>query len=70
MTRANVLIKNAATMQAISDGKGPRTRSSQCGSPRLSEFRAAGREKYLLYSYLPSDEVVESVIPKKIEAAK
>ena len=68
MTRANVLIKNAATIQAITDGKDPHDIVA-LWEPGLSGFRAR-REKYLLYGYLPSDEVTESVIPKKVEKAK
>lgn len=67
-TRANILIKNTATMQALSDGKDPHDIVAPWESG-LSEFRAR-REKYLLYSYLPSDEEIESVIPKKMEKAK
>ena len=67
-TRANVLIKNAATMQALTDGKDPHEIVA-LWEPGLSEFRAR-REKYLLYGYLPSDEEIESVMPKKIDKAK
>ncbi len=68
MTRAATMIKNAATTQAIEAGKDPHEIIAMW-EPGLSEFRAR-REKYLLYGYLPSDEEMESVIPKKLEPAK
>ncbi len=63
--RANTLIKNTATIQAITNGTDPHA-TVEGWEGGLSDFRTR-REKYLLYGYLPTTDVAETVIPAKQE---
>ena len=65
MTRAQTLVKNAGTMDALGNGTDPMKITATWESG-LSDFRQR-REKYLLYGYLPTTEVTESVIPARRE---
>lgn len=65
MTRTMTLVKNVATVKALNDGVDAHDVVA-AWEPALSDFRTR-REKYLLYGYLPSTEIPESVIPAKRE---
>jgi hypothetical protein len=65
---ANRLILNDATMQGLAAGKDPHDIAA-AWEPELWKFREK-RQQYLLYSYLPTAEVPESVIPAKRAATK
>ena len=67
MARSAKLLLNDTTYQAIVSGKDPHEIAAMWETG-LNDFRAR-REKYLLYSYLPSEDSPETVIPAKREAA-
>ncbi|MGI4758142.1 MAG: sodium:solute symporter family transporter [Janthinobacterium lividum] len=63
MARTMTLVKNAATVKALSDGVDAHEIVA-AWEPSLSDFRTR-REKYLLYGYLPSAGVSEVAVPAK-----
>ncbi len=65
MTRAMTLVKNTATVQTLSSDTDPHAAIAAWESS-LGDFRAR-REKYLLYGYLPTTDVAETVVPAKHE---
>ncbi|SEC60120.1 sodium:solute symporter family transporter [Terriglobus roseus] len=62
-TNAKKIIANDATMQALAAGKDPHDIAA-AWEQDLWKFRER-RQQYLLYGYLPTAEVPESVIPAK-----
>ena len=60
---AKKIIVNDATMQALAADKDPHEIAA-AWEPELWKFREK-RQQYLLYGYLPTAEVLESVIPAK-----
>jgi SSS family transporter len=63
LANAKKIIVNDATMQALAAGKDPHDIAA-AWEPDLWKFRER-RQQYLLYGYLPTAEVPESVIPAK-----
>ena len=68
LAKANKLVLNDATIQGLLAGKDPHDVAAGWDDA-LWDFRER-RQKYLLYGYLPTAEVPESVIPAKRDVVR